>query len=305
MRVWVLEDPRAGTAAQALGIAERLGVPFRRIPLRFGPWAKVVWPWPTLVGLADRSEFAPPWPGLVISSGRRAAPVSRWLRARGAKTVHTMRPGFCAGDFDLLVIGSLDSPAPAGNLMVIQGAAHRLTPEALAAAAAGFPELAALPSPRVALVLGGPVRSEGMDAEVAARIARRAAGLGASVLATTSRRTGVTAAEAVANALSDVPHHLHRWGAAGRNPYLAMLALADILVVTGDSTSMLSEVLMTRAPLLIADPGGLGPRHRGLTEGLVRAGMAARLGDRLPSPRPALDETSRIVAEIRARGLVP
>ena len=31
--VWVLDDPRAGTSAQALGIAERLEVPFRRIPL--------------------------------------------------------------------------------------------------------------------------------------------------------------------------------------------------------------------------------------------------------------------------------
>jgi mitochondrial fission protein ELM1 len=304
MSVWVLEDPRTGTAAQSLGIAERLGVPFRRIPLRFGPWAKVVWPWGTLAGLADRSEFAPPWPDLVISSGRRAAPVSRWLRARGAKTVHTMRPGFGVGDFDLLVIGSLDSPVPADNLMVIQGAAHRLTPEALAAAPAAFPELAALPSPRVTLILGGPVRSENMAPEVAARIAQDAACLGASVMATTSRRTGVTAADAVANSLSNTPHHLHRWSAPGQNPYLAMLALADILVVTGDSTSMLSEALMTTAPLLIADPGGLGPRHRAMVGQLVEAGLAARLGSALPPPRAALDETRRIVAEIRARGLI-
>src|SRR4051794_1807784 len=132
MRVWVLEDPRAGTAAQALGMAERLGLPFRRLPLRFGPWAKVPWPWATLAGLADRAEFAPPWPKLVISAGRRAAPVSRWLRARGARTGHAMRPGLGARDFDLLVIGAHDAPPPAANVMVIQGAAHRLTPEALA-----------------------------------------------------------------------------------------------------------------------------------------------------------------------------
>ena len=31
--IWVLDDPRTGTAAQAIGIAERLGLPFRRIPL--------------------------------------------------------------------------------------------------------------------------------------------------------------------------------------------------------------------------------------------------------------------------------
>ena len=305
MSVWVLEDPRAGTAAQALGIAERLGVHFRRIPLRFGPFAKVPWPWGTLAGLADRSELAPPWPRLVISAGRRSAPISRWLRARGARTVHAMRPGPGASDFDLLVIGAHDRPAPAGNVLVIQGAAHRLTPAALAAAPAGFPELRALPSPRVGLLMGGPVRAENMAPEVAAGIAAEAAGLGASVMATTSRRTGVTAADAVAKSLSERPHHLHRWGAAGSNPFLAILALADRLVVTGDSISMLSEALMTTAPLFIADPGGLGPRHRTMAEELVKAGLAARLGEAPPPPRLPLDETARVVAEIRARGLLP
>ena len=36
--VWVLADPRAGTAAQALGIAERLGLPFRSVPLAWAAW---------------------------------------------------------------------------------------------------------------------------------------------------------------------------------------------------------------------------------------------------------------------------
>jgi mitochondrial fission protein ELM1 len=300
--IWVLEDPRAGTAAQALGIAERLGEPFRRVPLRFGPLAAIPWPWPTLAGLADRSGFLPPWPSLVISAGRRSAPVARWLRRQGARTVHCMRPGLGAQDFDLLVIGAHDRPTPAPNVMVIQGAAHRLTPEALAAAASAFPDFATLPRPIVTLLLGGPVRAEGMAAETAARIAQQAAGLGASVLATTSRRTGAAAGQAVAEVLKNIPHRLYPWGGAGANPYGAMLAVADLVVVTGDSISMLSEALMTTAPLLIADPGGLGPRHHAVTAGLVTAGLAARLGDALPMPRAARDETGRIAAEIRSRG---
>lgn len=300
--IWVLEDPRAGTAAQALGIAERLSLPFRRVPLAFGPLAKLPWPWPTLTGLAEHSAFAPPWPSLVISAGRRSAPIARWLRRRGARTVHAMRPGLGASDFDLLVIGAHDHPDPAANLMVIQGAAHRLTPEALAAAPAAFPGFAALPRPIVTLLLGGPVRAEGMEPALAARIATEAAGLGASLLVTASRRTGAAATEAVAAALKNHPHVLYPWGGAGANPYLAMLATADRLVVTGDSISMLSEALMTEAPLLVADPGGLGPRHEAMTESLVTAGLAGRLGAPLPPPRAARDETARIVAEIRARG---
>ncbi len=300
--IWVLEDPRAGTAAQALGIAERLGQPFRRVPLRFGPLARIPWPWPTLAGLADRTAFVPPWPNLVISAGRRSAPVARWLRRRGAKTVHAMRPGLAAQDFDLLVIGAHDRPAPAPNVLVIQGAAHRLTPEALAAAPDAFPGFAALPRPIVTLLLGGPVRGEGMEPALAAHIATQAAMLGASLLVTASRRTGAAATEAVADALKNIPHRLYPWGGSGANPYGAMLALADTLIVTGDSISMLSEALMTTAPLLVADPGGLGPRHQSVTESLVAEGLAARLGDPLPPPRAARDETARIAAEIRSRG---
>lgn len=302
--IWVLEDPRAGTAAQALGIAERLGLPFRVVPLRWSPWARLPWPVPTLLGLADRTAFAPPWPKLVISAGRRAAPVSRWLRARGARTVHAMRPGFGAGDFDLLVIGAHDRPRPAPNLLEIHGATHRITPAKLGAAAKAFPELAALSRPRIGLLLGGPVRAEGMDPGTAARIATQAAGLGNSVLATTSRRTGLAAVAALAGALKGQPHHLYPFGGGGANPLHGILALSDVLVVTGDSISMLSEALMTPAPLFIADPGGLGPRHRAVAESLVAAGLAAPLGGPMPPPRAALDETGRVAAEIRARGWV-
>jgi len=303
-QIWVLEDPRAGTAAQALGIAERLGLPFRVVPLRWGAGARLPWPFPTLAGLADRSAFAPPWPSLVISAGRRSAPVARWLRARGARTVHAMRPGFGAADFDLLVVGAHDAPRPAPNLLQIQGATHRITPEKLAAAATAFPALAALPRPRVGLLLGGPVRAEGMDPATAARIGLAAAGLGKAVLATTSRRSGAPAGAALAAALKEIPHHLYPFGGVGANPLHGILALSDLLVVTGDSISMLSEALMTPAPLYIADPGGLGPRHRAVASAFIAAGLAARLGDKPPPPRAALDETGRVAAEIRARGWV-
>ncbi|MEI6161330.1 MAG: ELM1/GtrOC1 family putative glycosyltransferase, partial [Roseococcus sp.] len=167
---------------------------------------------------------------------------------------------------------------------------------------AGFPDFATLPRPIVTLLLGGPVRAEGMEPRLAARIATEAAALGSSVLATASRRTGAAATEAVAEALKKIPHRLYPWGGSGANPYGAMLGMADVLVVTGDSISMLSEALMTTAPLLIADPGGLGPRHQSVAESLIAAGLAARLGEPLPPTRAARDETGRIAAEIHARG---
>jgi mitochondrial fission protein ELM1 len=295
--VWVLEDPRAGTASQALGIAERLGVPFRRVELRFGRLAALPWPVPTLAGLADRRGFAPPWPRLAISAGRRSAPVSRWLRARGVRTVHAMRPGLGAHDFDLLVIGAHDKPTPVPNLLTIRGATHRITPAALAAAPC-------LPGLDVALLLGGPIRGEGMDPALAVAIAREATGLGGFLHVTTSRRTGGAAASALAEALHATPHALHRFGGNAPNPYLSLLAQAKHLVVTADSISMLSEALMSPANLWTADPGGLGPRHLRMQAALHADGLAAPLGGPAAPSRAPMDETGRVAAEIRRRKLL-
>lgn len=305
--VWVLADPRAGTAAQALGIAESLGLPFRSLPLAWGGMARLPLPWPSLGGLTPpaRAAFQPPWPRLVVSAGRRAAPVARWLGRRGAKLVHCMRPGFGAAEFDLLVLGQHDQPKEAPNILPILGACHRMSPTRLEAAWQEWAALAALPAPRIALLVGGPVRAEGMAPARAAAIGAEVAGFAGSVLATASRRTGAAATESLAAALAGVPHRLHRWGDAGPNPYAGFLAWADAVVVTGDSVSMLSEALATRVPVFIADPGGLGPRHMRLHGGLIAAGQAKMLAA-APTPfeRPGLDEAARVAAEIRARGWV-
>jgi hypothetical protein len=304
----VLADPRAGTAAQALGIAERLGLPHRVVPLAWGPLARLPIPWPSLAGLAPaaRAALAPPWPRLVLSAGRRSAPVALWLRARGARVVHCMRPSpFPISRFDLLVLGRHDNPPGAPNVFPILGAAHRVSPAVLVAARAEFTGLAALPPPRVALMLGGPVRGAGLAPGVAAAIGERVARFAGSVMASTSRRTGQAATEALDAALAQVPHRLFRWGEGGANPYTGFLAWADMVVVTGDSVSMLSEALAAPAPLFVAPTGDEGARHRALHESLYQAGQARPLSaapERFA--RAPLDEAARVAAEIRARGWV-
>ncbi len=305
-RIWALADPRAGTAAQAIGIAERLGEPARVVDLAWGRLAALPMPFGTLAGLAPaaRRAFVPPFPALAVSAGRRSAPVALWLAARGVRVVHCMRaPG--APRMDLNVIGRHDAPEPAPNVLPILGASHRLTPARLAEARAAWAALAALPPPRVALLVGGPVRGEGMAQAAAAAIGARVAGFAGSVLATASRRTGAAATEALAGALAGVPHRLHRWGGEGANPLLGFMAWADALVVTGDSVSMLSEALLTAAPIFVASTGGEGRRHLALHDSLYAAGQARPLSA-APAPfaRMPLDETARIAAEIHSRGLL-
>jgi hypothetical protein len=305
-RIWVLADPRAGTAAQALGIAERLGEPFRTLDLRWGEMARLPLPMATLAGLEPgaRKAFMSPWPTLSISAGRRSAPVARWLARRGVRTVHCMR-AWPAEGLDLMVIGRHDDPLVGPNILPILGATHRVSPSRLAEARDVWSALGALPRPRVAVLVGGPIRAEGMPAPSAARLGARVAGFAGSVLATTSRRTGAPATEALAATLAGIPHRLYRWGDDGPNPLLGFLAWAETVVVTGDSVSMISESLMTAAPILIAAAGDEGRRHRALHESLYAAGQARPLDDAfMPFERAPLDETGRVAAEIMARGLL-
>ena len=327
-RVWVLDDPRAGTAAQAIGIAERLGVPFRRIPLTWNWMAHVAGlsRHGSLLGLAAKSRAGVArrvpvgplamtedyGPALVISAGSRSAAVALWLKQRhGSRIVHCMRPGIGGllrhPQFDLLVIPQHDNPSLASNVLPVLGAPHRVSPLILRQAASAWRErLSHLPHPLVALLVGGPVRGTGLAPALAHRlgmaVARLAAERGGAVLATTSRRTGAEATDALAAGLARALHVLYRWGEPGENPYLGFLASADAVVATADSVSMISEACATAAPVFVALPELASKRHRRLIATLYRAGHVRLLGDDLsPWPRPRLDEANRVAAEIRRR----
>lgn len=321
-RVWVLDDPRPGTSAQALGIAERLGVPFRRVPLgwsKFPHLAGLV-PGGSLLGLSEparraAAEAAAAPPALVISAGRRSAAVALWMKSQyGARIVHCMSPGLAgllAHDaFDLLVIPEHDRPTPAPNVLPVLGAPHRLSPLLLSQAESAWRErLAHLPHPRIALLVGGPVRAVGMPPALAHTLGRRAARIaaarGGSVLATTSRRTGTEATEALAAGLASSLNLIYRWGEPGENPYRGFLASSDAIVVTADSVSMISEACATDAAVYVAVPELAGRRHQRLIASLVAAGQVRLFGNGIAAwPRPRLDEAGRVAAEILRRFLL-
>ncbi len=316
-RIWVLDDPRPGTSAQALGIAERLGEPFRRIPL--------VWNWKThFAGLLPRgslmglgrpgitaTDLSHP-PELVISAGRRSAAVALWMKAHtGCRIVHCMSPGVAGllrrAAFDLLVLPEHDHAPPGPNIFTVLGAPHRMSPTALAAARETWEErLAHLPHPRVALLVGGPPKSTDMPPvlahQVGQRLARLVAAAGGSIMATTSRRTGREATEALAAGLGPCLHVLYRWGEPGENPYRGFLASADVIVITADSVSMISEACATTAAVYVALPELASRRQRRLAKTLFDAGQARPFGKTIATwQRPTLDEADRVAGEIQRR----
>lgn len=96
---------------------------------------------------------------------------------------------------------------------------------------------------------------------------------GGALLVVTSPRTARRSADALFAAI-DAPHCAHRYDAGQRvNPYVDYLAVADEILVTGDSASMIADAAATGRPVEIIDL----PRRLPGRLSTAIAGYAARL----------------------------
>lgn len=262
-RIWVLTSKKLGDNAQALSLADALEWPYevKRLEFRglnhfhfrvFGPSLRKV-------NLERSNLLTPPWPDLVLTIGRRAAPVALWIRQQSqGKTkivqVGQSRIGFAP--FDLVVTNPQYHLPDHPHRVCLTLPLLYPNREAIREASAHWhPRFAHLPHPWTALLIGGSTVPFRFDAQAARDLMGKVHLIlqrdGGSLLATTSRRTSPDAVAVVQEAIPEFGF-FHRWGPQGQvNPYLGLLGLADRFIVTGESISMLVEVVRQGKPLAI------------------------------------------------------
>ncbi len=298
---------------QAKGVAEALGLDWTLKPVApRGLW-RLAAPWgppdPRDRFGADGSAFAPPWPDVAIATGRLSIPYMRRLHrlaGRRTFTVVLQDPKTGPGTADLIWVPEHDRRRGA-NVITTLTAPHSFSPERLAALAATPPQwIATLPSPRVAVILGGKNAvyrfTDGDDDRIEAAL-RSMANLGASFLITPSRRTHQRLLRAVLRATQASPRVV--WDGESPNPYPEFLAHADRFVVTGDSVNMTGEPLATGKPVWVFEPSGGSAKFRRFHETLRRYGATRTLPDIVTSLEtwtyPPLDSAAQIAREIEVR----
>ena len=280
-RTWVMMGHKAGDNSQLLALAEGLGWPFEIKHLVYRPTellTNLLAPL-TLLGIVRRksSPLAPPWPDLIISAGRRNEPPCRWIQRRADKRVrlvHVGRPWALIENFDLVVT------TPQYRLPQRPNVLHNTTPlqrvadaRLRQAAEIWAPRLAHLPHPYTALMIGGNAGPYVLDVEAATLLGRAASAFarrrGGSLLVSTSARTPQDVIAPLRAAI-DCPADVFVWRRdAAENPYLGYLALADSIVVTCESMSMLTEACATSKPVYMFDLH-TGPENRwALLESLI------------------------------------
>jgi mitochondrial fission protein ELM1 len=312
-RGWIISDGKTGNDVQSRGVFEALQLDYAvKHVAPAGIW-QALSPWGP-VSPAERfgtshSQFHPPWPEFAISIGRLTTPYIRRLKklaGLGTYTIILQNPKVTPNTADLFWVPEHDTRR-GGNVITTLTAPHSFTAQRLRELRASMPpDIAALPAPRVAVLLGGPNGDYSYSEAALGRLAsalRSLAQLGAGLMITPSRRTpaGVTAF------VRETTERTQRllWDGAGVNPYPAFLAHADAFIAPADSVNMTGEPCATGKPVYVFEPEGGSPKFARFHAALRRHGATRPLPDsfeRLDSWSYApLSSSDAIAAEIARR----
>ncbi len=304
--LWVISDGRRGIENQALGLAEACSRvqsvsiqthvlnpkgPFKALP------PKIQW---SLKSSPDAYGLTPPFPDIVIGCGRQAIAPLLALKAQLKSdifTVYIQDPRIDVSGFDLVIAPEHDQ-LPGNNVVAMIGSPNRITDETLIAAETDFePQLSQLTAPKIAMLIGGPSKSHKLTPEINARhldITRSLLKQGHSLLITTSRRTPISTRRDYRELAAK---HSAAWlyEGDGANPYFAFLSAANAILVTEESTNMLTEACATGKPVFRLPMAGKPGKFQMLYDALQTRCHVGRFdGGLTAAGYPPLRETDRV-----------
>ncbi len=299
MEIWAITNGHRGFDTLVKGVAQAIGGEMWLIHTHLKP------PWSWLAPyraaeIAARNDpnIVPPWPDLVLASGRKAAPYARFIgRASAGKsfTVYLQHPQIASRHFDFVWAPAHDGLSGT-NTLATTLSPHGLTAAGLASAATDWrahildskmldskmKDKKHATGKNVAVMIGGFNSAYRFDAAAMGQLADQLHALADQrhyLMVTLSRRTPPAFAALLTDRLSAYPHYLY--SGAGENPYQAILGLADHLLVTCDSVNMVGEACMPGKPVqIIGLPGGSAKFNR-FHAAVEKAGFVRRFNGTL------------------------
>jgi len=247
----VVTGGHAGHQEPCIGVFEALGMTPTVITVHPG----IPWRFLAPYGPAGRhNEIVPPWPDLLVVSGRQSIPYARMIKrkSRGKTFVAVLQnPVASITKFDLVWVNEHDT-VHGGNVVRTLTTPNRMNDQRLREDADALRQRAPALTDRVlGVIIGGASRFYQFGEQEARALAKDVADFarahGYSVAVTPSRRTGDRNTELVRDGLADLPSWV--WDGTGDNPYFGILGLAERFVVTCDSVNMLGEAGFTGKPI--------------------------------------------------------
>ncbi|MCF6293528.1 MAG: mitochondrial fission ELM1 family protein [Robiginitomaculum sp.] len=306
--IWTIGDGRAGIENQVQGLAEAIG---DMLPVEI---KNITAPKPGLLTLFKAKKPLPemlePWPDVVIGCGQGSIPymiaMRKWSNGK-TLTVQLQSPRRKSSLFDLIIAPQHDR-LKGDNVLSIVGATNRISEEKLLQAKEKFKDrIAELPGPRLAVIIGGNSKRHKLTKELFKDLLGKLLSLSnqsISLLITTSRRTPGFVKRGLRRKFKK-NKNVWLWVDSkndGDNPYFAFLSVANAVVVTSDSTNMLTDAASAGKPVLMFRLDGNDGKFSDLHEELEKQNYVHPFTGAISTwPVEPLSETKRAAEEVLRR----
>ena len=306
LKALLLSQGMHGMISQVKGLAEALKLSYKHKTIKLKPFWNLIPPKLTPISANLLAEKFVCNSKIIISCGRKSVIPSIALKKRFGDeifNIHIQDPKVSFEHFDLIISPEHDN-IKGDNILTTRGAIHYLTKKEIADNSK-YLNLEKERKKIVSFIIGGPNKYYNYSEEQIHYIFNKVKTLFSpdkfKIIIIPSYRTPERVIKKAFNTFN-FNHHVVK--TVDKKAYLSSLSLADYIVVTCDSTSMISEAAVTGKPVYIAmmNSNSSSKRFKFLYEQFKDLGIARELNDSIDNwSYDKLDEVNRIAPIIKKR----
>jgi len=303
----LLTEGMHGMISQVEGLAKALDIDFTHHKIELNSFWKLIPPKFTPVSNFTFNSFDAKDFDIIISCGRKSVIPSICLKKNSKKKVHNVHiqdPKVSLNNFDFIIAPEHDGLS-GENVILSKGSIHYLTNEEMVNNREYLSEKLNKEKEYLALILGGPNKYYDYNENNLIKVFDKVKSIleknNLQAIIIPSRRTPKKIID-LSNNYFEKDHLVIN--DIDKKAYLSGLSLAKYIVVTCDSTSMISEAALTGKPIYIAEiPAKKNDyRFRRFRELFDKLNIVKNLDEKVEFWNyEILDETNRIAKEIKRK----
>ena len=307
LKALLLTEGLHGMISQAEGLAKALDSDYIHEKIELNNFWKLIPPSLTPVkGFVFKNNIGKDF-DIIISCGRKSVVPSIFLKKNSKKkiiNIHIQNPKISLKNFDFVIIPDHDGIS-GSNVINTKGAIHYLTNKEINDSKDYLLNKIEKNKDVITLVLGGPTKyynySNNNMLDIFSKINKRLKEYNLQLVIIPSNRTPKKTIQLAKEFFSEGCIVIDK---VDKSAYLSSLALAKYIIVTCDSTSMISEAALTGKPLYVAmiPPLRNDTRFEKFRNLFERLNIIKKLEDKLETWNyEKLNEADRIASEIKKK----
>ena len=303
----LLTEGMHGMISQVEGLAKALDLDFTHHKVELNNFWKFIPPKLTPISNKVYKHFDATNYDIIISCGRKSVVPSIYLKKNSQKkiiNIHIQDPKVNLKHFDIIVTPEHDG-VTGDNVISSKGAIHYLTEQEISSSKDYLIDRLDNKKNYLGLIIGGPNKYYNYSNQIIERVLLKVKKISElnklQVIAIPSIRTPKNIITMISEILGE--NHI-AINEVDKRAYLSTLAISKYLVVTCDSTSMISEAAITGKPVYVEElPAKKNDyRFKKFRDLFTKLNIIKKLDKNLEDwTYKKLDETNRIAKEIKEK----